>query len=75
MTSPLVISIAKLVVDVLESPIDDVAIAKGVVDVLLSSGIAPAILSDYLTAAGAQSADDFTDIAEEAKLKAEELAK
>lgn len=49
------------------------ALARALIDLAVATGIAPALLAEYLTEAGRRRAEAIADIAMEAKLRIAEL--
>ncbi len=65
--------IAAILVDLLDGKIDDEKAVFQLVDVVLGSGLAPALLKDDLTADGVRRAEAIAAIAKEARLRIEAM--
>lgn len=64
----ILLGLVKLVADVIARPvIDEMEVAKDLVDLVISTGVDAALLGEYLTDAGKRRAEAIADIAEEAK--------
>jgi len=70
---PLALTLAKLLLDLASGKVTRERVLRELQEILLDSGLAPALLRDSLTARGVDFAEAAADIAEEAKLAVKRL--